>query len=268
MDRVFAGRATGALVLALAGALWAIPAPARGLAQTSSTQSPASTGSSQPGKQQAHSTGKPSTGKPSSAGDQAVPDAPREPKAAANPNATPDASAGQNTSPAPSPNDQQAKPSSAAQDNPFPEDVSREAAKSAAASPSSSGVSSSSSYGPDVDRDDGDRETNAGRRRLPKPSDHVEAGSLSATARAKKDVEVGNFYLSTGEDKGAYARFADAGKMDPTNLDAIFGLAEAARHLQRTEEAIANYKLFLDIEPAGSRAKLARKALNGLDAKK
>jgi tetratricopeptide (TPR) repeat protein len=226
---------------------------------------------------QTPSSGTPASG--SSGSDSTpVPDAP----AASKPPATPDASATPDDSatpdkaaepdsagtPANSAGDQQTKPPSAAQDNPFPEDVSREAAKSAAASGSGSGVSSSSSYDPGVDRDNGDRETPAGRRKLPKPSDDVEVGSLSATARAKKDVEVGNYYLSAGGDQGAYARFADANKMDPTNIDAIFGLAEAARHLQRTQEAVANYKLFLDIEPDGSRAKLARKALNGLNAKK
>lgn len=169
--------------------------------------------------------------------------------------------------------DGQAKPPSAAQDNPFPEDVSREAAKSAADAGSGSGVSSSSSYGasstddPDVDREtDPDKATR--RHKLPKPSDNVEVGSLSATARAKKDVEVGNYYLAAGSPKGAYARFADASKMDPTNVDAIFGLAEAARRLRRTDEAIANYKLFLAIAPDGSRAKEVRKGLNDLGAPK
>jgi Tfp pilus assembly protein PilF len=132
-------------------------------------------------------------------------------------------------------------------------------------------VSSSSSYGASsTDDADVDRETDTATRRhkLPKPSDNVEVGSLSATARAKKDVEVGNYYLAAGSPKGAYARFADASKMDPTNVDAIFGLAEAAQRLRRTDEAVANYKLFLSIVPDGSRAKEARKGLNDLGAPK
>jgi hypothetical protein len=237
-------------------------------------------GSQTPASQSSGTSGSGSSGSDSTP----VPDTPSAPKPPATPDAsaTPDAPATPNNPPAPDKaaetdsagtpghpaGDQQTKPPSAAQDNPFPEDVSREAAKSAADPGSGSGVSSSSSYDPGVDRDNGDRETPAGRHKLPKPSDDVEVGSLSATARAKKDVEVGNYYLSTGADQGAYARFADASKMDPTNVDAIFGLAEAARHLQRTQEAVANYKLFLDIEPEGSRAKVARKALNGLDAKR
>ena len=165
----------------------------------------------------------------------------------------------------------QAKPPSAAQDNPFPEDVSREAAKSAADADSGSGVSSSSSYGgSSADDTDVDRETDTTTRRhkLPKPSDNVEVGSLSATARAKKDVEIGNYYLASDNAKGAYSRFADAAKMDPTNVDAIFGLAESAQRLRRTDEAIANYKLFLAIVPDGARAKEARKVLNDLGAPK
>jgi tetratricopeptide (TPR) repeat protein len=298
------GRAAGALLFALLAGLWIAPATAQSSTSDSSAQAgkqQAQSGAkkqsgagsqgdenafpearSRQAAQQAKDADKrsgsqtPGSGTPASGSSGSdstpVPDAPAAPQPPATPDApaTPDNSAAPDSAGTPggSAGEQQTKPPSAAQDNPFPEDVSRDAAKSAAASGSGSGMSSSSSYDPGVDRDNGDRETPAGRRKLPKPSDDVEVGSLSATARAKKDVEVGNYYLSAGADQGAYARFADANKMDPTNIDAIFGLAEAARHLQRTQEAVANYKLFLDIEPDGSRAKLARKALNGLDAKK
>ncbi len=254
MDRICPGRATRALLLALLAGLWTAPAFAWTSSQ-SATQPPqpsASDSGAQAGQQPKPDSAK----KRSSTASQTVPDAPAAPNAPAKPD----------TSAPASESDQQAKPPSAAQDNPFPEDVSRAAAKDAASSSSNSGVSSSSSYDPGVDR--GDRDPDVGRRKLPKPSEDVDVGSLSATARAKKDVEVGKFYLGTGDDQGAYTRFADAGKMDPSNVDAIFGLAEAARHLQRTQEAIANYQLFLEIEPDGSRAKLARKALNGLNVKK
>ncbi len=111
-----------------------------------------------------------------------------------------------------------------------------------------------------------DKETN--RRRLPKPGKDVAPGSLSAVAQAKQDVQVGTYYLDAANWKGAYARYLEATQNDPTNTDAIFGLAEAARQLGHTDEALANYKLYLDILPDGAKAKPARKALNTLAAHK
>ena len=45
-------------------------------------------------------------------------------------------------------------------------------------------------------------------------------------SRAKKDTEIGGFYLKSGDFQGALARFQDATTYDPTNVDAIFGLAK------------------------------------------
>jgi tetratricopeptide (TPR) repeat protein len=166
--------------------------------------------------------------------------------------------------------DQQApqKPNNAAQDNPFPEDVSKSAAAAAAkdsdASGGSSGSSSSSSSADDTDPNaDLPRET--GRRRLRKPSDNdIQSGSLAGDGRAQEDVKVGRYYLGTGNYKGAYARFSDASRMDPTSVDAIYGLAAAAAGLHHTDEALTNYKLYLEIAPDGNDAKSARKALRAL----
>jgi hypothetical protein len=52
--------------------------------------------------------------------------------------------------------------------------------------------------------------------------------------------------------------------MDPTNVDAIYGLAAAAAGLHRTDEALTNYKLYLQIAPDGNDAKSARKAIQAL----
>jgi tetratricopeptide (TPR) repeat protein len=166
--------------------------------------------------------------------------------------------------------DQQAppKPNNAAQENPFPEDVSKSAADAAAkssdASDGSSGSSSSSSSPDDTDPNaDLPRET--GRRRLRKPSDNdIQSGSLAGEGRAQEDIKVGRYYLGTGNYKGAYARFSDASRMDPTSADAIYGLAAAAAGLHHTDEALTNYKLYLEIAPDGNDAKSARKALRAL----
>jgi tetratricopeptide (TPR) repeat protein len=165
----------------------------------------------------------------------------------------------------------------AAQENPFPEDVSKGAAAAVAkdngngndANGSSSGASSSSN--PGGDPASGDTDPNAdlpresGRRRLRKPSDKdIQSGSLAGEGKAQDDIRVGRFYLGDGNYEGAYGRFSEANRMDPTNLDAIYGLAASAAGLHHTDEALTNYKLYLEIAPDGNDAKSARKAIRAL----
>jgi tetratricopeptide (TPR) repeat protein len=161
----------------------------------------------------------------------------------------------------------------AAQENPFPEDVSKGAA-AAAAKDNSNGndaSSSSSSSNPAGDAAGGDTDPNAdlprdkGRRRLRKPSENdIQSGSLAGQGKAQDDIRVGRFYLGDGNYTGAYGRFSEANRMDPTNLDAIYGLAASAAGLHHTDEALTNYKLYLEIAPDGNDAKSARKAIRAL----
>jgi len=104
-----------------------------------------------------------------------------------------------------------------------------------------------------------------GRRRLKKPSDKdIQSGSLAGEGRAQDDVRVGRLYLGSGNFNGAYGRYSEAMRLDPTNMDAIYGLAAAAAGLHHTDEALTNYKLYLQIAPDGNDAKSARKALRAL----
>jgi hypothetical protein len=163
-----------------------------------------------------------------------------------------------------------ASSSANAANNPFPEDVSRSAAKGQNGQknptvPVPPGVSSSRSsdaadQGDDIDQsgDAANSDGNAG-----KETRKLLAGD--GRARAKKDVQVGEFYLQTGDNRGAYLRYKDALAYDPANVDAIFGLAEAARKLKLIPEAEKNYELYLQIVPDGSKAKDASKALHSLD---
>jgi Tetratricopeptide repeat len=154
-----------------------------------------------------------------------------------------------------------------AQDNPFPEDVSRKAAEGNSnsgpdarnnATPTPPpGVSSSSSSS--AGEEEGEPNLNgkqAGRRKL----------TFTDPARAEKDTKVGKFYLQTGNYQGAYLRYKDANTIDPTNVDAIYGLAEAARGLKKYDEAKRNYELYLQIVPDGPKAKEASKMLSSLSA--
>jgi tetratricopeptide (TPR) repeat protein len=77
----------------------------------------------------------------------------------------------------------------------------------------------------------------------------------------KKDTNVGMFYLETGDYKGAYDRFREAVEIDPGNADAVYGLAESARQLGKTDIAIRYFTLYIEAIPYGHHAKQVRKAL-------
>jgi hypothetical protein len=160
------------------------------------------------------------------------------------------------------------KPGSAAQENPFPEDVSKGAAAAAAKDSDATGSSSSSSSNanPAGDTDpNADLPRDTGRRRLKKPSDKdIQSGSLAGEGRAQDDVRVGRYYLGTGNYEGAYGRFSEASQLDPGNVEAIYGLATAAEGLHHTDEALTNYKLYLQVAPDGKNVKSARKAVQAL----
>jgi tetratricopeptide (TPR) repeat protein len=136
------------------------------------------------------------------------------------------------------------KPSTAA-DNPFPESVSRDAAKTAGNDPAPAAK-------PDIPPGFSSSQSNPGPDQVADP------------ARAKKDAEVGGFYLRTGDYQGALLRYKDATTADPTNVEAIFGLAETQRMLKKNADAARNYQLYLDIVPSGPKSKQALKALKTL----
>ena len=78
---------------------------------------------------------------------------------------------------------------------------------------------------------------------------------------ARKDAEIGDFYMESGNFKGAYDRFLEANRSDPGNAEAVYGLGESARHLDRRDEALRNYRLYLAALPNGPHAKEIRKAM-------
>lgn len=173
-----------------------------------------------------------------------------------------------------------AKPDAAA-DNPFPEDVSRGAAANGAAAngaaadtpdaPAAGSSSSSSSSGgsgtaagsdPNAEPDVPAQQH---RRRLGKPSPKdIQSGSLAGEGRAEEDVRVGRYYLSQHNYQGAYIRFEEAARLDPSSVEAIYGVAAAAEGLHKTDEAKENYELYLQIAPDGEHARAAEKSLKSL----
>jgi Flp pilus assembly protein TadD len=72
--------------------------------------------------------------------------------------------------------------------------------------------------------------------------------------------------MESGNWKGAYDRFLEANRSDPGNAEAVFGLAESARHLHLDDEARRNYHLYLSALPNGPHAKEIHKALKQMGA--
>ena len=190
--------------------------------------------------------------------DQSIPDAPSatgESTPSMPPPATPTDS-GQSAVP---------KKPSTAEDNPFPEDISKAAAKAASASdataPSMPPSDTTATPG-SPDQGDLDKGASADPSRMaPKLEAPGESVDVYDPKRASEDVRVGRFYLKTGDYKGAYQRFKDATTFNQEDAEAVFWLAEAARRLNLQPEAAQNYALYLAAVPDGPNSKVARKAL-------
>jgi tetratricopeptide (TPR) repeat protein len=176
------------------------------------------------------------------------------------------------------------KPPSTKDDNPFPEDVSKQAAKAAAGSSNSDHPADPDATAPkhptaadnpfpeSVSRD---AAKTAGNDPAPAAKPDIPPGFSSSQsnpgpdqvvdpARAKKDADVGSFYLQKGDYQGALLRYQDATTADPSNVEAIFGLAETQRMLKKNADAARNYQLYLEIVPNGPKSKQALKALKTL----
>jgi tetratricopeptide (TPR) repeat protein len=172
---------------------------------------------------------------------------------------------------APQPQNPQTTPQSPSQNkngdqNPFPEEQSEKAAHTAQEpdSPKSSSPSS------------GDENYSSSRVKgldMPTPDDSVAAPAPTVATSlpynpklARKDAEIGDFYMESGNFKGAYERFQEANRSDPGNAEAVYGLGESARHLDRRDEALRNYRLYLAALPNGPHAKEIRKAMKEMGA--
>ncbi len=240
---------------------------------------------------------------------QSVPDAPQPqkktlPKAQPAPKPPADSAGhetpGETSAGTPPADDQVPGKPAAKDDNAFPEDVSRAAAKAAGNGEASKASSSDTQDGPKKQSKDDNAFPEDVSRAAAKAAQHAqqnsqdqapavapkndvppgESSSQSSSSldtvdvpasevdpvRAKKDIEVGSFYLKSGDYKGALLRYQEATVSDPTNVEAIFGLAETQRMLSNKAEAVRNYQTYLAIVPDGPRAKQSLKALKTLQA--
>ncbi len=168
---------------------------------------------------------------------------------------------------APQPRNSQTAPSGnkTADQNPFPEEQSEKAAHQ---DPEPANARPSTPSG-------GDQNYSSSRVKgldLPAPADDSAAPAPSITSMrydpklARKDAEIGDYYMESGNFKGAYDRFLEANRSDPGNAEAVYGLGESARHLDRRDEALRNFRLYLAALPNGPHAKEIRKALREMGA--
>ena len=155
----------------------------------------------------------------------------------------------------------QARPSTAGQ-NPFPESQSQAAARREQQADHPAPAPATEKPG-----STGDFSSSQLQLQSLAPGDTENKDGITVSAAlGKQDTQVGLFYLQTGDYKGAYDRFFEATHADPGNADAVYGLADAARHLNRREEALRYYRLYLSALPDGPRAKDVRKALKEMGA--
>jgi tetratricopeptide (TPR) repeat protein len=204
---------------------------------------------------------------------------------------TPQSQSDQSQNPPPastSSQDPPAKKHSTAEDNPFPEDISRKAAVPDDNAPDAPPSDKAPADKPPSSSDNPPTSGNKAAAPAKKPDadysssrskfENIDVmGDNSAVSNgnggyvinltlAAKDDRIGQYYLKSGDYKGAYDRYKEATEVNPGDADAVFGLAEAARGLKRKDEAVQNYKLYLDVVPDGGKSKAARKALAELGA--
>jgi Tfp pilus assembly protein PilF len=70
--------------------------------------------------------------------------------------------------------------------------------------------------------------------------------------------------MGDGNLRGAYLRAKDAVQIQPDYSTAHFALAQVAQKLKNKDEAIAEFKTYLKLDPNGEKMKEAQKALDEL----
>lgn len=135
---------------------------------------------------------------------------------------------------------------SAASAHPYPGDP-------AAGADSSSSSSSSSS---DDDGYDPNAPLPSTMRNPPKPKK-----VQTPDERVDEDLRVAQFYLDSGDLPGAYLRSKDAVRVEPDYSETHYMLAQVLQKMKKKDEAIAEYKAYLKMDPDGDRTKAVKRAL-------
>ena len=142
-------------------------------------------------------------------------------------------------------------PAGSATGNPFPYPGDPDGGESSSSSSSSSGSATPTENG-DIPAD----AERPGRRKLPR-----EFHPQSPEDRATEDLDVARFYRDKGDLQAAYLRAQDAVKTLPNDPEGHFLLAQIAQQTKRRDEALAEFKNYLRLEPDGDHVKEARRRL-------
>jgi hypothetical protein len=172
---------------------------------------------------------------------------------------------GEPSKPAPPPNSptpSTTTPPSAADQNPFPTapppkmpgDDSNGSSSSGSSSSSDSHRSDDSNNTPDLPPG---TEGTSVHRKLPKVK-KVQTDD----ERVDEDIYVAKFYMNDENLQGAYLRARDAVKLQPDYSLTHFTLGTVAQKMKKKDEAIAEFKTYLKLDPEGEKAKDAQRALD------
>ncbi len=82
--------------------------------------------------------------------------------------------------------------------------------------------------------------------------------------KARKAIEVGDFYFRRDNFKAALSRYQEALQWKPNDAEATFKAGESCEKLGLSQEARARYQAYLKLLPEGPHAKAAQKALSNL----
>jgi hypothetical protein len=83
--------------------------------------------------------------------------------------------------------------------------------------------------------------------------------------RAKKEVEVGNYYMKTSKWAQAAVRFEEATKWDPKFSEAYLRLAEAREKKGELSKAVESYRKYLAMDPNSKKKKDVLKSIDRLE---
>lgn len=79
--------------------------------------------------------------------------------------------------------------------------------------------------------------------------------------QARKEFQVGEYYLRKGSYPAAVTRFQEAVKWNPKFAAAWLKLGEAAEKRGELTRALEAYRKYLELEPSGKKARDAKKAV-------
>ena len=83
--------------------------------------------------------------------------------------------------------------------------------------------------------------------------------------QAGKELKVGNYYFKKGSYAAAATRYLEATRWDGSSVDAYWRLGLSHERLLNPREAIAAYTRCLALDPAGKRAREARRRIERME---